>query len=251
MEREIAATGEVTVLEDCFPKGIIDGRYFFKKALITDPRIRKGSKVDFVARFSPETQEWEVTAIKLFLSQKDIERIERRKFVTFIGKVMNIDERKAVVQYGKSFQEDIQAIPAASLPEEYIVQRGKVFQYSICFNTCNETQSPSFQFSGDYLKIKLELKNPENEYSMGNIHTVEPTNRKTLVGKVTVYQGKMCIDNTIYYDLSVCLGGRSPSQNNYVRVEAVESQQTPFCWRAISVRPSNFQIYAAPDKEYG
>jgi len=130
----IHSTGVVTLWEEGFPRGVIDGYYKFQKALAYGgTEIKKGSKVEFAAKFS-DSFEWEVTAIKLHVSQEEIDRESRRKFRSITGEVVNLNSEFAFVKYGKG-KEDVQLVPVPSLPKAYDVKQGTIFFVNIIITT--------------------------------------------------------------------------------------------------------------------
>jgi hypothetical protein len=100
--------------------------------------------------------------------------------------------------------------------------------------------------------VKIEVDDPDTENPTGRILLVEPTMRKTVVGKLTRnHKGIISIDNYIYFDQSVCTSGQLPDLRSCVRVVAVESRQEVYSWRAVSVAASKFEAYTDKSKEYG
>jgi len=127
----VEGTGFVTTLEECLPKGVIDGTYFFNKDE-GGLGIKKGSKVEFVARRTDQTAQWVVTSIKLYVSPEDQEKKLRRRFLSIIGRVARIQDGVAHVKYGRSMDKDVQQVPVSCLPKDYSVWIG-----SILFQTHN------------------------------------------------------------------------------------------------------------------
>jgi len=103
----------------------------------------------------------------------------------------------------------------------------------------------------DYLRVKIEAEDMEAQEVKGRLVSVEPTQKKRVIGTVKRnHLGLMGIDGYIYVDKRAFDAGWSPRPGDTVCALVVESAQEKFTWRAVSVSPSNFGNYtnAAPNE---
>jgi len=104
------------------------------------------------------------------------------------------------------------------------------------------------QIYDDEREIQNGVDDVNYEGKMGNILSVEPSQQKIIVGKVTKINGQLCIDGKIYFTLEEVEGGKILPLGSLVKCKAVEwsrKNYEPLAWRALEVSPSNFLQYTA------
>ena len=122
----VEGTGVVTILEPCMPKGVIDGLYFFDKSS-APPEIQRGSKVNFRAKKTDCSLQWEVLCMKLFVTREEMEKKEFRKTQTIVGFIEEMFDGQVYLRYGSTVEE-VQKIPLKALKLGYPPWLGKLFK---------------------------------------------------------------------------------------------------------------------------
>ncbi|CAG7697911.1 unnamed protein product [Allacma fusca] len=202
-QRKLNLEGEITILDKSLSMGVISNFYRFKVEDV-DPDLKRSAKVIFNAVYDNDSTFWMATDIQPKPSQLELEIKERSMYKTVNYKVEKI------------------------LPDRVIVGPGSGSQAQSTDMKLELTKSDLPQVVvGDWLRLSLVAVDSENggDVSTAKVVKVEFTEKKTRVGTITKYQGRYCVDNTIFFTNEVIEGGRTPQLDDRVRVIAIASDQ--------------------------
>ncbi|OXA58303.1 RNA helicase Mov10l1 [Folsomia candida] len=223
----VQSTGFITRLDESMPKGVIDRTYCFdiKTFCSKNHNFQLHSKVDFEAFRSNASPAWAVTSMKIHVSKKEIQAKETCRHKIQIMKVVSVGYDWIDAEWGDN---KVQRLPKL------------------------KDLLPKYQIkSGDWLKVHFEqlyeaaeAQGLSGDETLGKIISIQPSQQKTIVGKITKRGNEFCVEDYIYVTLEAIKGGRQIPLNTLVRCVAVESTQKlkhgEFQWRAVEVSLSNF-----------
>ncbi|XP_023232435.1 RNA helicase Mov10l1-like [Centruroides sculpturatus] len=206
--------GTITSINHIEKYGLINKDVYFDfKVVIGDMQLKKGDYVTGTSVRYSKDQNW--VAVSVFLSTECWES--------------GISEKTGSTSKIKSLETELKEKKAVTTNITYMNKDKLIFNHILEVSANKITKEYSAK-QGDWIKIELV---DDEKYNIHPLRKLEISE-----GKITrlIRSGCGIIDHKIFFTKDVCLNDFIPKRGDLVDVEAVESNQMNFEWRAISVK---------------
>lgn len=216
-------TGKITLVRQDFVS--IDDKYSCAKENVFVDDVKVGDAVNYLAYQMNDNEDIKVSKVLSLIDDswgtcvdgsEDQVEIQKKDVLTktIIGKVNRREGRRITVD-----------------PQKINVD-------------LNNVSSNFIPYIGDWVKVTALVELDEESSDLGGqvleVTHIEPSRSKLVVGVVTSFEpgrGQGLIDQTIIFSKKCCEAGYQPSIGDKVVTDSIESDQSIYSWRSLTVVP--------------